>query len=86
MDRITQQAPFSIFKSNEPSNFQIQVANGHLKKPIATTTLNFDNGDDTLAEQFVVMKIFTGPFIGLHSMRHNSVVIDTTLSTIQFPT
>ena len=30
------------------------------------------------------MKILTGPIKGLHSMRHNSVVIDTTHGLIQF--
>ena len=31
------------------------------------------------------MKNLTGPFIGLHFMRHNSVVIDTTHGLIHFP-
>ena len=31
------------------------------------------------------MKNMTGPIIGLHFMRHNSVVIDTTHGLIHFP-
>ena len=31
------------------------------------------------------MKNLTGPIIGLHFMRHNSVVIDTTHGLIHFP-
>ena len=31
------------------------------------------------------MKNLTGPIIGLHFMRHNSVVIDTTYGLIYFP-
>ena len=85
LDRIKQQAPPKIIKIDEPPNFQIQVANGQLKKPIATTTLNFDIGDHIFAEHFVVLKNLTGPIIGLHFMRHNSVVIDTTHGLIQFP-
>ena len=33
----------------------------------------------------VVMRSLTGPIIGLHFMRHNSVVIDTTHGRIDFP-
>ena len=67
------------------ANFQIQVANGQIEKPTAAATLKFDIGDHIFAEQFVVMKNVTGPFIGLHFMKHNSVVIDTTHVLINFP-
>ena len=85
MDRIKQQAPSNILKIDDPPNFQIQVADGQLEKPIVTTTLKFDIGDYTFAEVSVVMKNLTGPFLGLHFMRHNSVVIDTTHGLIHFP-
>ena len=85
LDRIKQQAPSKILKIDEHPNFQIQVANGLLEKPTATTTLKIDIGDHIFAELFVVMKNLTGPFIGLHFMRHNSVVIDTTHGLIHFP-
>ena len=84
LDRIKQQAPSNILKVDEPPNFQIQVANGQLEKPIATATLKFDIGDHTFAEHFVVMKNLTGPIIGLHFMRHNTGVIDTTHGLIHF--
>ena len=48
MDRIKQQAPGNIFKTDDPPNFQIQVANGQLEKPISTATLKVDTGDNTL--------------------------------------
>ena len=85
LDRIQQQAPSNILKVNDPPNFQIQVANGQLEKPTATATLKFDIGDHVFAEHFVVMKTLTGPFIGLHFMKHNSVVIDTTHGLNHFP-
>ena len=78
LDRIKQKAPGNIFKVEDPPNFWIQVANGQFKKPISTATLENDIGDKTFAEHFVVMKTLLGPIIGLHFMRHNSVVIDTT--------
>ena len=85
MDRIKQQAPANIFKIDDPPIFKIQVGNGQLEKPISTTTFEFDIGDNTFAEHFVGMKSLTGPIIGLHFKRHNSVVIDTTHGLIHFP-
>ena len=85
LDRIKQQSLSNILKIDDPPNFQIQVANGQLEKPTATATLKFDIRDHIFAEHFVVMKNLTGPIIGLHFMRHNSVVIDTTHGLIHFP-
>ena len=85
LDRIKQQAPANFFNINDPPNFQIQVANGQLEKPISIATLKLDIGDNTFAEHFVVMKDLTGAIIGLHFMRHNSVVIDTTHGGNHFP-
>ena len=84
LDRIKQQTPTNILKTNELPNFEIQVANGQLRKPIATATLKFDIGDHIFAEHFVVMGNLTGPIIGLHFMKHNSVLIDTTHGLIHF--
>ena len=78
-------APNNILKINDPPNFQIQVANGQLEKPLSTATLKFEIGDNSFAEHFVVMKKLTGPIIGLHFMRNNSVVLDTTHGLIHFP-
>ena len=85
LDRNKQQSSSNILKIDDPPNFQIQVANCQLEKPTATATLKFDIGDHIFAENFVVMKNLTGPIIGLHFMRHNSVVIDTTHGLIHFP-
>ena len=85
LDTIKQQAPHNILKTDDPPNFQIQVANGQLQKPIPTTTLKFDFGDHIFAKHFVVMKNLTGAIIGLHFTRPNSVVIDTRHGLIHFP-
>ena len=85
LNRIKQQSPSNILKIDDPPNFQIQVANGQLEKPTATATLKFDIGDHIFAEHIIVMKNLTGPINGLHFIRHNSVVIDTTDGLIHFP-
>ena len=59
-DRKKKQAPANIFKIGDPLNFQIQVTNGPLEISKATATFNFDNGDQTFAEHFVVMRKLTG--------------------------
>ena len=85
LDRIKQQSPSNILIIDDPPNFRIQVANIQLEKPTATATLKFDIGYHSFAEHFVVMNNLTGPIIGLHFMRHNSLVIDTTHGLINFP-
>ena len=85
LETIKQKVPNNILKIDEPPNFQIQVANGQLEKPLSTAALKNEIGDNSFAEHFVVMKKLTGPIIGLHFMRNNSVVIDTTHGLIQFP-
>ena len=85
VDIIKQQAPSNILKIDDPPNFQFHVANGQLEKPIATATLKFDIGYQIFAEHFIVKKNLIGPIIGLHFMRHNSLVIDTTQGLVHFP-
>ena len=82
---MKEKAPNDILKVDDPPNFQIQVANGQFEKPLATAKLKFEIGVKIFAEQFVVMKKLTGPIVGLHFMRNNSVVIDTTHGLIHFP-
>ena len=38
LDTIKQKAPNNFLKLDDPPNFQIQVANGQLEKPISTAT------------------------------------------------
>ena len=85
LETIKQKAPNNIIKIDDPPNFQIQVANGQLERPLSKATLKFEIRDNSFAEHFVVMKKLTGPIIGLHFMRNNSVVIDTTHGLIHFP-
>ena len=85
LETIKQKAPNNILKIDDPPNFQIQVANGQLEKPLSTATLKFEIGNNSFAEHLVVMKKLTGPINELHFMRNNSVVIDTTHGLIHFP-
>ena len=85
LDTIKEKAPNIVLKIDDPPNFQIQVANGQLANPLATATPNFKIGANSFAEHFVKMSKLTAPIIGLHFMRNNSVLHDTTHSLIYFP-
>ena len=85
LETIKQEAPNNILKIDDSPNFQMQVSNGQLEKPLSTATLKIEIGDNSFAEHCVVMKKLTGHLIGLHFMRNNSVVIDTTHGLIHFP-
>ena len=60
LETIKQKAPNTIFKIDDHPNFQIQVANGQLEKPLTTATLKFEIGDNSFAEHLVVMQKLTG--------------------------
>ena len=85
LDTIKEKAPNNILKVDNLPNIQIQVANGQIRKPLATATLKLENGDDTFAEHFVLMSKLTEPITGLHFTRNKSEVIDTTHGLIHFP-
>ena len=84
-ERNKTESSHKYLKNDDPPNFQKQVGNGQLEKPLATANLKFENVDKIFAQHFVVMKKLTGPTLGLHFMRINSVVIDTTDGLIHLP-
>ena len=72
LDTIKEKTPNDILKIDDPSNFQLQVANGQLEKSLATATLKFEIGDNLFAEDFVGLKKLAGPINGLLSVMNNS--------------
>ena len=55
----------TILNEGPPPEFQIMLANGQLEAPIATVELQFEVGDITFREKFLVMTNLTSPLIGL---------------------
>ena len=55
-------APHTILNEGPPPEFQLMVANGQLEAPIATVELQFEVGDITFRENFIVMTNLTSPF------------------------
>ena len=61
------------------------VANGQLEAPIATVELQFEVGDITFREKFIVMTNLTSPLIGLLFLQRNSTILDMHQAILNFP-
>ena len=61
------------------------VANGQLEAPIATVELQFEVGDITFREKFIVMTNLTNPLIGLLFLQRNSTVLGMRQGILNFP-
>ena len=78
-------APHTILNESPPPEFQIMVANGQLEAPIATVELQFEVGDITFREKFIVMTNLTSPLIGLLFLQRNSTILDMRQGILNFP-
>ena len=78
-------APHTILKEGPPSEFQTMVANGQLEAPIATVEMQFEVGDITFREKFLVMTNLTSPLIGLLFLQRNSTILDMRQGILNFP-
>ena len=85
MDKLNNRPRITFSETSTLQTFNWKKTNGHLKKPLATTTLAFDVGENLFTGNLVVLKNMTVPFIGLHFMGYKIVVIYTTHGLIHFP-
>ena len=83
--RTKQQSPANIFKIDDPTSFQTQVANGQLGKPIATATLKFYIGVNTFEEHFFVMKNSVHYKLALHETQQCAYQHHTWSHTLPTP-
>ena len=78
-------APHTILNEGPPPEFKIMVANGQLEAPFATIELQFEVGDITFREKFIVMTNLTSPLIGLLFLQRNSTILDMRQGILNFP-
>ena len=78
-------APRTILSEGPLTEFQIMVANGQLEAAIATVELQFEVGDLTFKEKFIVMRNLTSPLIGLLFLQRNSTILDMRQGILNFP-
>ena len=69
-------APQTILNETPPPDFQIMVANGHLKTPSATAKLQYEAEDILFKERFLVMTNLRIPLFGLLFVERNSGILD----------
>ena len=78
-------APHTKLNEGSPPEFQIMVANGEFEAPIAIVELQFEVGDITFREKFIVMTNLTSPLIGLLFLQRNSTILDMRQGILSFP-
>ena len=78
-------APDTRLNEGPPPEFQIMVDNGQLEAPIETVELQFEVGDITFREKFIVMTNLTSPLIGSLFLQRNSTILDVRQGILNFP-
>ena len=61
------------------------VANGELEAPIAKVELQFEVGELTFREKFIVKTNLTSPLIGLSFLQRNSTILGMRQGILNFP-
>ena len=83
-EKIQLLAPRSFLKEGPSPEFQIMVANGHLKTPCATAELQFEVGDIQFKKCFIVMTNLTSLLSGLLSFQRNGTISDIRQGVVSF--
>ena len=78
-------APDTILNEGPPPEFQTKVAHGQLEAPVARVELQFEVGDITFREKFLVMTNLASILIGLLFLQRNSSILDMRQGILNFP-
>ena len=77
-------SPDNIVKEMDPSTFKLQVGKSGMEAPTKTFEVQFETGDWTFKETFIVTKL-TGPIFGLTFLKNNSAILDVNQALLHFP-
>ena len=83
--KLKNMSPANILKESDPPPFKLQVANGDIETPIRTIQIQFEIGDWTFKETFIVANKITGPILGLTFLKSNSAILDASQGLLHFP-
>ena len=78
-------APHTILNEGPPPEVQIMAANGQSETPIATVDLQFEVGDITFREKFILMTNLTSLLTGILFLQRNSTILDMRQGILNFP-
>ena len=76
LHKIPRPALHTLSIEGAPPEFQNLVPNGQLESPVATVEMQFEVGDFTVREKFIVITNLTGPLIGLLVLQRKSTKLD----------
>ena len=77
-------SPNNILQEADPPPFKLQVANGDIETPIKTIQVQFEIGDWTFKETFIVANKITGLILGLTFLKNNSAILDASQGLVHF--
>ena len=83
--KLKNMSPDNILQETDPPPFKLQVANGDIESPTRTIQLQFEIGDWTFKETFIVANKITGPILGLTFLKSNSAILDASQGLLHFP-
>ena len=75
----------NILQEADPPPFKLQVANGDIESPTKKIQVQFEIGDWTFKETFIVANKITGPILGLSFLKNNSAILDASQGLLHFP-
>ena len=85
VQKLKNMSPDNILQEADPPPFKLQVANGDIESPTKTIQVQFEIGDWTFKETFIVANKITGPILGLPFLKNNSAILDAILRLLLFP-
>ena len=83
--KLKNMSPNNILQETDPPPFKLQVANGDSECPTKTIQVQFEIGDWTFKETFIVANKITGPILGLSFLKNNSAILDASQGLLHFP-
>ena len=83
--KLKNMSPANILKESDPPPFKLQVANGDKETPTRIIQIQFEIGDWTSKETFIVASKITGLILGLTFLKSNSAILDASQGLLHFP-
>ena len=84
--KLKNMSPNNILQEADPPPFKLQVAKGDKETTIKTIQVQFEIGDLTFKETFIVASKIRGPILGLTFLKNNSAILDASQGLLHFPT
>ena len=78
-------SPNNILQEADHPPCKLQVANGDIGSPTKTIQVQFEIGEWTFKETFIVANKITGPILGLSFLKNSSAILNVSQGLLHFP-